>query len=41
MEAALNDLRFRERQPRKIKFDEGARTTKTADARKRNTKRVL
>ena len=37
MEAALNELRFRERKPRKLKFNEGARTTKTADARARTT----
>jgi hypothetical protein len=43
LEAALNDLRFNEKKRQRLRFTGGqpSRSTKTADARIRNTKRVL
>ena len=43
LEAALNDLRFKEKKQQRQKFNgqSASRSTKTADARIRNTRRVL
>lgn len=41
LEAALNDLRFKELHPPKIKFSAGSRTTKANEARLRATRRFL
>jgi len=41
LEAALNDLRYKERHPAKIKFSAGSRTTKANEARMRATNRFL
>ena len=41
LEAALNDLRYKERHPPKIKFSAGSRTTKANEARLHATRRFL
>lgn len=41
LENALNDLRFKEAMRPKIRFRSAARSTKSSEARKRNTTRVL